>query len=155
MTRMALPSLAGLVRRLAGLSDPPEKIAGGAAIGMFLGILPGTGPIAALAVATVLKQNPASALLIGAAANFLAVPVVIAAFATAAFEVRHGGVGAIWPAIRATGAWTMVAFLAGGALASAVTYGITLVVVKAYRAKRPPAAPVHPGGQGAGDSAEP
>ncbi len=138
MTRMALPRFKELVRRLAGLSDPPEKVAGGAAIGMFLGILPGTGPLAALAVAAVLKQNRVAALLIGTAANFLAVPIVIAAFAAAAFEVRHGGVGAIWPAIRATGGWTLVAFLGGAALASALTYGVTLAAVKAYRAKRLP-----------------
>ncbi len=133
---MALPSLKELILRLAGLSDPPEKIAGGAAIGMFLGVLPLTGPLAALTVALVLKQNRAAALLVGTAANFLAVPIVVAAFAAAAFEVRHDGWDAIWQAIAATGGWTMAAFVAAATLAAILTYGATLVAVKAYRAKR-------------------
>ena len=133
---MARVNVKDLVHRLAGLTDPPEKIAGGAALGMFLGVLPGTGPIAALAVALVLKQNRTAALLVGTAANFLAVPIVVAAFAAAAFEVRHGGWTAIWHALLATGGWTVAGFLVGATVTSILTYGLTLAAVKAYRRKR-------------------
>jgi uncharacterized protein (DUF2062 family) len=49
--------------KLFGINDTPHKIALGLGLGVFLGILPGTGPIAALVVASALKLNRASALL--------------------------------------------------------------------------------------------
>lgn len=45
------------------INDTPQKIALGLGMGVFLGILPGTGPIAALFLASVLRVNYASALL--------------------------------------------------------------------------------------------
>ncbi len=45
------------------INDSPQKIALGLGIGIFLGILPGTGPIAAVISASVLRINKASALL--------------------------------------------------------------------------------------------
>lgn len=45
------------------IHDTPQRIALGFGLGVFLGIIPGTGPIAALALAFVLRVNRASALL--------------------------------------------------------------------------------------------
>ncbi len=45
------------------IDDTPQKIALGLGVGVFLGILPGTGPIAAVISASVLRINKASALL--------------------------------------------------------------------------------------------
>ena len=52
-----------LYLKLFRINDSPQKIALGFGLGIFLGILPGTGPIASLAAAFVLRVNRASALL--------------------------------------------------------------------------------------------
>jgi len=44
-------------------NDSPQKIALGLGLGVFLGIIPGTGPIAALVCAAFLRLNKAAALL--------------------------------------------------------------------------------------------
>lgn len=49
--------------KLFRINDTPQRIALGFGIGIFLGILPGTGPIAALTVALILRVNRASALI--------------------------------------------------------------------------------------------
>ena len=49
--------------KLIGIDDTPHNIASGFAVGVFLGILPGLGPIAALFVSTVFKMNKVAALL--------------------------------------------------------------------------------------------
>ena len=53
----------GLYAQLVKMDDSPRRIALGFGVGVFLGILPGTGPIAALALAFVFKINKAAALL--------------------------------------------------------------------------------------------
>lgn len=45
------------------INDSPQKIAQGAALGVFVGIIPGMGPIAALFLAFIFHTNRASALL--------------------------------------------------------------------------------------------
>jgi len=45
------------------INDTPQKISLGLAVGVALGILPGTGPIAALTLAFIFRLNRASALL--------------------------------------------------------------------------------------------
>ncbi len=49
--------------KLFRIHDTPQKIALGVGIGVFLGIAPGTGPIAAVFMAFVLRVNRAAALL--------------------------------------------------------------------------------------------
>ncbi|MBM3246190.1 MAG: DUF2062 domain-containing protein [Candidatus Omnitrophica bacterium] len=49
--------------KLFKINDTPQKIALGLGLGIFLGILPGTGPVAALTLAFILRVNRASALL--------------------------------------------------------------------------------------------
>jgi len=48
--------------RLFKINDTPQKIALGFGLGVFLGIMPGSGPIASLFLASILKVNRASAL---------------------------------------------------------------------------------------------
>ncbi|MDD5669514.1 MAG: DUF2062 domain-containing protein, partial [Candidatus Omnitrophica bacterium] len=45
------------------INDTPRKIAFGFGLGVFLGILPGTGPVASVIVAAFLHANKAAALL--------------------------------------------------------------------------------------------
>lgn len=52
-----------LYNKLFKINDTPQKIAFGMGLGVALGIAPGTGPLAALFLATVFKANRASALL--------------------------------------------------------------------------------------------
>jgi len=49
--------------KLFRIHDTPQRIALGLGIGVLLGILPGTGPIAAIFLALVLRLNRAAALL--------------------------------------------------------------------------------------------
>lgn len=52
-----------LYLKLFRINDSPQKIALGFGLGAFLGILPGTGPIASLVLAAVFRINKAAALL--------------------------------------------------------------------------------------------
>lgn len=49
--------------KLVKINDTPQKIALGLGLGVALGIIPGTGPVASLFLALILKINRASALL--------------------------------------------------------------------------------------------
>ncbi|MCU0652103.1 MAG: DUF2062 domain-containing protein [Candidatus Omnitrophica bacterium] len=55
--------ISDLIKRLININDTPQKRALGFGVGVFLGILPGTGPIAAIVTASFLHLNRASALL--------------------------------------------------------------------------------------------
>ena len=52
-----------LYNKLFLINDTPQKIAIGFGLGVFSGIIPGTGPIAALTLALIFKVNRASALI--------------------------------------------------------------------------------------------
>lgn len=58
-----------LLDKLFKINDSPQRIALGLGLGVFLGIMPGTGPIAALFLAGFLRLNRASALLGSLATN--------------------------------------------------------------------------------------
>jgi len=51
-----------LFAKLFKINDTPEKIALGVSLGVFSGLLPGTGPAAALFLAFIFKANRAAAL---------------------------------------------------------------------------------------------
>lgn len=58
-----------LFLKLTMINDTPQKISLGLGLGVFLGIMPGTGPIAALVLGQLLRLNLASALLGGILTN--------------------------------------------------------------------------------------
>ena len=77
------PAVRKLSHSLLGINDSTQRIALGAGLGLFLGVLPGTGAIAALVVAFIFKLNKAAALA-GAVAvntwiNIVAFPLALAA----------------------------------------------------------------------------
>ena len=53
----------GLYTQLVKMDDSHQRIAVGFGVGVFLGLLPGTGPIAALFLAFIFRFNKAAALL--------------------------------------------------------------------------------------------
>ncbi len=57
-----LRSFRYLYRKFILLNDSPQRIAVGFGLGVFLGMLPGTGPIASVVMAAVLRVNKAAAL---------------------------------------------------------------------------------------------
>ena len=52
-----------LYLKLFRINDTPQRIAIGLGLGVFSGVLPGTGPVAALGLAFIFRVNRASALL--------------------------------------------------------------------------------------------
>lgn len=52
-----------LYNKLFKINDTPQRIALGFGLGVFLGIIPGTGPIAALFLAFILRLNRAATLI--------------------------------------------------------------------------------------------
>lgn len=64
--------------KLFRINDTPQKIAVGFGLGVFLGVMPGMGPIAALFFAFVLRVNRAAALLGSILTNtWLSIPVFL------------------------------------------------------------------------------
>ena len=55
--------------KLFRINDTPQKIALGFGLGVFTGILPGTGPLAALCLAFIFRVNRAAAFLASLATN--------------------------------------------------------------------------------------
>lgn len=67
-----------LYLKLFRINDSPQRIAIGLGIGVFSGVLPGTGPIAALGLAFIFRVNRASALLGSIITNtWLSIPVFL------------------------------------------------------------------------------
>lgn len=54
--------LKGIYEKLVGINDSPQRIAIGFGLGVFLGILPGVGPIASLVLAALFRVNKAAAI---------------------------------------------------------------------------------------------
>ncbi|MDP2924646.1 MAG: DUF2062 domain-containing protein [Candidatus Omnitrophota bacterium] len=55
--------------KLFRVNDTPQKVAFGLGLGVFSGVMPGTGPLAALFLASLLRVNKSSALLGGILTN--------------------------------------------------------------------------------------
>ena len=68
------------------INDTPQKVALGAGLGVFSGIMPGSGPIAAIALAFLLRVNRAAALLGSLITNtWLSFVIFILAIKTGSF----------------------------------------------------------------------
>jgi len=63
MKNKILVFLKTIHKKLFLINDSPQRVALGFGLGIFLGVLPGTGPIAAITLALILKVNKASALI--------------------------------------------------------------------------------------------
>ncbi len=74
-------SLKNIRDNLLGINDAPNKIALGFGLGLFLGVLPGTGVIAAVVCSVALRVNKAAALtgalLVNTWINIVAFPLAL------------------------------------------------------------------------------
>jgi len=80
-----------LYLKLFRINDTPHKIAAGFGIGVFSGVLPGTGPVAALLLAFIFRVNRAAALLGSVLTNtWLSIPVFLLALKAGAVLTGAG-----------------------------------------------------------------
>lgn len=88
--------------KLVRTNDTPQKVALGFGLGVFAGILPGTGPIAAVFLASLARVNRATALLGSLATN------TWLSFATFLISIKIGSglIGADWQDIKEK--WSML-----------------------------------------------
>jgi len=88
--------------KLVRTNDTPQKVALGFGLGVFSGILPGTGPIAAVFLASLAKVNRATALLGSLATN------TWLSFVTFLISIKIGSglIGADWQDIKEK--WSML-----------------------------------------------
>jgi len=97
MSLQRLKNAIGLLyAKLVHTNDTPQKIALGFGLGVFAGILPGTGPIAAVFLASLAKANRATALLGSLATN------TWLSFVTFLISIKIGSyiIGANWQDIK-------------------------------------------------------
>ncbi len=78
--------LKSIYQKLIHLKDTPHRIAGGFAVGIFFGILPAAGPMAAIILAWILRVNRIAAFAGGLLTNmWLSVITLVAAVKVGAF----------------------------------------------------------------------
>ncbi len=85
--------------KLFRINDTPQKIALGAGLGVFCGVLPGAGPIAAIGLAFLFRANRAAALLGSLLTNtWISIPVFLASIKAGALVTgaRYQDLRADW-----------------------------------------------------------
>jgi uncharacterized protein (DUF2062 family) len=87
-------------------NDTPQRVALGFGIGVFSGIMPGTGPLAALFIATVLRANKASAL----AASLLTNTWISIAVFIISVKIGAGLMGLNWQTVHSSWKTAMINF---------------------------------------------
>lgn len=97
--------------KLFRINDTPQRIALGLGIGVFCGVLPGLGPIAALALAFFLRVNRASALLGSVLTNtWMSIPVFLVSLKAGAAitGVRYQELQSSWELLIKDFRWTLL-----------------------------------------------
>lgn len=124
-------------------NDSPHKVSFGLGIGVFSGILPGTGPIAALFLASILKANRASALLGSLLTNTwisLVIPVISIKIGALVTGLEWRELYSAWAHIRFTDIFktsifhiilpVILGYLVVAFVASLLTYLCTLIILQ-------------------------
>lgn len=140
-------------RKVVRIDDSPGRIALGAGIGVFSGILPGTGPLAAIFLAVILRANRAAALAAGVLTNtWLSILTFVLAsqVGAAIFGIGRQELQEEWQLLFSSWDWQRVVWspivkvalpvMAGyvliGALFGVAAYMVTWGVVVVYRRVR-------------------
>lgn len=123
------------------MNDTPFRIAFGFSIGAFMGILPGTGPLAALALAALFRMNKAAALLGGLLTNtWLSWVTLLFAIKTGAFiyGIEWQDLYKIWENILkdfhwnqllSAGIWSFLMPVATGYLVLSLLFGLAVFLI--------------------------
>ncbi len=94
--------------KLLGIHDTPHRIALGAGLGLFLGVFPGTGAIAAVVCAFIFRANKAAALagalLVNTWINVVAFPVALA-IGAALFRIDPATLSHQWSLLKHDFTW--------------------------------------------------
>lgn len=139
--------------KLFRINDSPQRIALGFGLGVFTGVLPGTGPLAALGLALILRVNRASALLGSVLTNtWLSIPVFMlsikagSAVTRASYQTLKGEWSLLvkdfhWKTLFDIGAYKIlgpiiVGYAAVSVAIGAVAYVATLAILKYYKRDR-------------------
>lgn len=141
-----------LYLKLFRINDTPQRIAMGLGLGVFSGVLPGSGPVAALGLAFIFRVNRASALLGSIATNtWLSIPAFFLALRIGAIltGLDHRLVRAQWELFLKDFNWgqllsisvykliwpILVGYFASAACIGFVCYVISIIAVMYF--KRP------------------
>ncbi|MCX5706364.1 MAG: DUF2062 domain-containing protein [Candidatus Omnitrophica bacterium] len=139
-----------LYLKLVKIDDTPQKIALGFGLGVFVGILPGTGPLVALFLAFIFKVNRASALLGSLLTNtwlsfvtfILAIKIGSAIFNLSWQELEQGWISLLkefsWQSLFKVSLLkivlpTITGFFIVSFFLGVLTYSITLIIIKRRR----------------------
>lgn len=145
-------------QKIVGINDSPHKIAGGFALGVFLGILPGAGPMASIVLAYFLQVNRAAALAGSLLTNAwfsvvtFALAVKIGAFLTGtSWQELYADAKELvnpfhWQKFFDESALSILkpvlfGYAAVGLIAGVIVYVIVLMIVSAYRRRKKAAKP--------------
>ncbi len=137
------------LEKLFKINDSPQKIAAGVALGVFSGILPGTGPAAALFLAFIFKANRAAALFAAILTNtwlslltfILAIKVGSAILKINWMQVKRDAEGAIsgfhWIGLFKVSFLKVIfplfiGYLAIGIAAGLLSYLVTLFIIRRH-----------------------
>lgn len=142
--------LSFLKEKIISINDSPHKIALGFGLGVFTGILPGTGPLAALFLAFVFRVNRAAALIGSAITNtwlsfvIFAVSLKLGAFLTGTdfstirlqaqellgnFHWDKIFSAAVWPILKPL----MLGYLISGMILGVLGYLVSLSIILLQR----------------------
>ncbi|MFA5146612.1 MAG: DUF2062 domain-containing protein [Candidatus Omnitrophota bacterium] len=119
-----------LYLKIFRINDTPQKIAAGFGIGVLLGVMPGTGPFAALFLAILLKVNRAAALLSSILTNtWLSIPVFFLAVKTgsAVTGIGYGDISDSWSLFLKDFTWGKLLQLSVYDIIAPVVIGYILV----------------------------
>lgn len=142
-----------LYLKLFRINDTPQRIAIGLGLGVFCGVLPGTGPIAALALSFAFRVNRAAALLGSILTNtWISIPVFLLSLQAAAaiFGVSYHDLHNQWTLLLKDFHWKslldlgiynvlgpiLVGYAAVSLVIAIIAYMITLIVVEYANRKK-------------------
>lgn len=135
-----------LVKRFFTINDTPQKIAAGLAIGVFLGLMPATGPIAAITLAVFFRVNRLSALIGSLATNtWLSIVTIIPAIkiGSAILDLKWNEVYSDWLIFLSNFNWSalfkisiykiilpvFLGYVTIGLLLSVIAYTVTILIL--------------------------
>ena len=142
-----------IYEKLFKIDDTPQRIALGFGLGVFLGIFPGTGPIAAIFLAVLFHLNRAAALIGSLLTNtWSSIIVLVLAFQLGSLVMgaKWHDIAGDWSSFQRTFRWTelfkfstskvalpvIIGYILIGLVFGLFAYIITLIVIKKVKKVR-------------------